>query len=159
MVFAAWVVAIHASHAQVGVARGTYVDRTSESGAQVSQGNQIAEAARAANAAADAKEQARVNSLRASIAREAEQKESRKAAADLALEKQMEKARQETYQYYKNASNSYFASAKIQKPKYSAESSAVEARKPAARPDRGRPECEIRRVMSDAMIAALRNCP
>ena len=159
-VFATLVLVAQTSHAQAGIVRppGEYIDRTSEGSVGISNSNQIIQSGKAANEAADRREQSRFDSLRARIEREAREKEDREKAANVALEKHMEKIRQETYQYYKNLSDSYYQGAKRRDRGKHGKPDAGEVEKPQARPGKDSPGCGIKPVMTDAEIDALRWC-
>lgn len=137
---------------------GTYVDRTAEGVTANAEASRAVQAARTANEQADSREKARLDALRASLESDARQKESRQAAANLELERQMEKSRQETYQYYRATGEAYYQSARHKQPNKPAAGSAARARKPDAPRDDQRPDCAIRPVMTDAEIEALRRC-
>jgi hypothetical protein len=159
IVCAALVLVAHASHAQVGIARsGTYIDRTGDNSAEISKSNQIIQTNKAANEADDRREQSRVDSLRANQEREARAKENQEKAANLELEKQMEKTRQETYQYYRNLSDFYYQRAKLRNREKRGKPDAEVVEKKQARPGKDLPGCGIKPVMTDAEIAALRLC-
>lgn len=160
LVFAAVVLVAQTSHAQVGIVRppGEYIDRTNEGSEGRSTSNQIIQSNKAANEAADRREQSRVNSLRARIESEARAKEDQERAANLALERQMEKIRQETYQYYKNLSDSYYQGARNRDRQKRGKPDAEEVEKQQVRSGKERPGCIIKPVMTDAEIAALRRC-
>ena len=159
-VFATLVLVALTSHAQTGIVRppGEYIDRTSEGSVGISNPNQIIQSGKAANEAADRREQSRVDGLRARIEREAREKEDREKAADLALDRQMEKIRQESYQYYQNLSDSYYQGAKRRDRVKREKPDAGKVAKQQARPGKDRPGCSIKRVMTDAEIEALRRC-
>lgn len=159
VILVVFIVAVQASHAQtIQLKPGTFVDRTSEGLTGGADANQAVQAARAANDEANSREQARLDAVRASVARETSLKESQRAAANLELERQMEKARQETYQYYRNTGEAYYERVRQRPPtKRDVNSTAqVEKRDVSRRGEH--PGCDIRPVMTDAEIEALRRC-
>lgn len=148
-----------ASSAQSIVAKpGTYIDRTSEGVTASVEASQAVQAARTANEQADSREKARLDALRASLARESSEKERQRAAANLELERQMEKARQETYRYYRNAAEAHYESVRQQRPTRRDAGGTAPLEKRDAPVGNMRPGCDIRPVMTDAEIEALRRC-
>jgi hypothetical protein len=149
----------HEGHAQiVRTSPGTFIERSSQGSAELAAGNQLVEAVRAANAEADRREQARIDAVSASVARDAILRDSQNRAATLELERQMEKTRQETYRHYKTLSDNYYESARQHAVRRPGKSAGTQLEKNKRLQSDGRPECAIRAVMTDAQIATLNMC-